>query len=115
MRRFVPANHILAAVALALVNVYVPIGILRLAAGRRVWRVRTLMVLPVVAAMPLWVFQTVELLLPPQIGTRPVSARMAFVVGTLAGVPAVWLRRPHVGQASDSRLHVLDIIRQAEA
>ena len=64
---------------------------LRLAAGRQPWRVRTLMVVPLVVAIPLWVFQTIELLLPPQIGTLPVSARMMFIIGTLAGIPIIAL------------------------
>jgi hypothetical protein len=89
VRRFVTPQSLLAAIGLALVNVFVPLGILRLAAGRRAWRVRTLMVLPVVVSIPLWVFQTFELLLPPQIGSVPMSARMMFLFGTFAGVPVV--------------------------
>jgi hypothetical protein len=74
---------------LALVNVMVPLGILRLATRRRVWSVRTLMALPVAAAVPLSVFQTFEPLIPAQIGTTPVSARIVFVLATLAGIPIV--------------------------
>ena len=72
-------------------NVVVPLAILRLAAGRRPWRVRTLMALPVAAAVPLWVFQTCEPLIPAQIGSTPVSPRVVFVLGTLAGLPIVLL------------------------
>lgn len=91
IRRFDVPRYLLAAIGLALVNVFVPIGILRLAAGRRAWRVRTLMVLPIVVAIPLWVFQTIELLLPARIGAVPVAARAVFVGGTLAGIPIVAL------------------------
>ena len=39
MRRFVAPRFIFAAIALAIVNSLVPLGILRLAAGGHVWRV----------------------------------------------------------------------------
>jgi hypothetical protein len=79
----------LAAIGLALVNVIVPIGILRLAARRRPWSLRLLMAMPVAAALPLSVFQARESLLPDQIGTLPASARPVFALATLAGLPIV--------------------------
>ena len=91
MRRIVAPTHVVAGVALALVNVFLPIAIFRLAVGRQPWRVRTLMVLPVVVAIPLWTFQTIELSLPAQIGTVPISPWKAFVGGTMAGIPIVTL------------------------
>ena len=91
MREYVAPRHVFGAVVLALLNVFLPIAMLRLAAGRQAWRVRTLMVLPAVVAIPLWNFQAIELLLPPQIGTIPISPRMAFVGGTMAGIPIVTL------------------------
>ncbi len=78
-------------VGLALVNVMVPLGILRLASWRRVWSVRALMALPVAAAVPLWVFQTFEPAIPDRFGSIAASARLVFVLGTLAGIPIVLL------------------------
>ena len=76
------------ALGLALVNVVVPVLILRLARGRRRhWSIRTLMALPVAAAVPLMVLLTVVPRLP--LGTSPLLAtemRM-FVTGTVAGLP----------------------------
>ncbi len=74
---------------LAVVNMMVPLGILRLASRRRVWSVRALMALPVAAAVPLWVFQAVEPLIPAQVGTTPVSPRIVFALATVAGLPIV--------------------------
>jgi hypothetical protein len=79
----------LAMVALALVNVAVPLGVLWLAGRRRPWTLRVLMALPVAAAAPLAVFQAIEPLLPVEIAARPVSSKVAFVLATLAGVPIV--------------------------
>jgi hypothetical protein len=80
-----------AAVGLALVNVVVPLGILWIAARRRPWTIRLLMALPVAAAVPLAVFQTIEPLIPAQLGSQPFSSRVVFALGTLAGVPIVVL------------------------
>ncbi len=74
---------------LAVVNVMVPLAILRLASRRRVWSVRALMAMPVAAAVPLWVFQAVEPLIPAQVGTTPVSPRIVFALATVAGLPIV--------------------------
>ncbi len=80
---------LLAVSGLALINAVLPIGLLWLAARRRPWTVRLLMALPVAAAVPLWVFQTVEPMIPVQIGSTPVSARIVFVLGTLVGLPII--------------------------
>jgi outer membrane protein assembly factor BamB len=79
----------LAFVGLALINVAVPLALLGLAARRRPWTLRLLMALPVAAAVPLTVFQTVEPLVPAEIGSQPVSSRVVFALATLAGVPIV--------------------------
>jgi hypothetical protein len=79
----------LALAGLALGNVAVPLGLLWLAARRRPWTLRLLMALPVAAAVPLSLFQTVEPLVPVQIGPWPASTRLVFVAGTLAGIPLV--------------------------
>ena len=47
------------------------------------------MALPVAAAVPLWVFQTVEPVIPAQIGATPVSPRLVFALATVAGLPIV--------------------------
>jgi hypothetical protein len=87
IRQFVTPRIVLGTVALAIANVFVPLGILRLAAGRQVWRVRTLMILPFVVAFPLWMFQAAIPLLPLQIGSVPLSPKVVFFGGTLAGIP----------------------------
>ena len=87
--RLVNLRGFLAVIGLALVNAVIPIGLLRLAARRRPWTIRLLMALPVAAALPLWVFQTVQPVIPTQIGATQVSTRLAFVLGTLAGLPIV--------------------------
>jgi outer membrane protein assembly factor BamB len=81
----------LAFMGLALVNVAVPLAILWLAARRRPWTVRVLLALPIAAAIPLTVFQTIEPLVPAQIGTQPVSSKVVFALATIAGVPIVVL------------------------
>jgi hypothetical protein len=43
----------------------------------------------VAAAVPLSVFLTFEPVIPVQIGSRPVSAWLVFVLGTLVGLPIV--------------------------
>jgi hypothetical protein len=91
MRQFVTPRIVLVTVALAIANVFVPLGMLRLAAGRQVWRVRTLMILPLVVAFPLWMFQAAIPLLPLQIGSVPLSPKVVFFGGTLAGIPIVVL------------------------
>jgi hypothetical protein len=75
--------------ALALVNVVIPLSILRLAAGRRRWNLRVLMALPLVAAMPLTLLLAGEPLIPILPAPFPGSARMLFALGTLVGLPVV--------------------------
>jgi len=74
---------------LTLVNVVVPLVILRLAARRRFWSVRLLMALPVAAAVPLSVFLAVEPVMPALPDPFPSSARLLLILGTLAGIPVV--------------------------
>jgi len=74
---------------LALVDVVLPLVILRLAARPRVWSVRFLMALPVAAAVPLTVFLALEPLVPALPDPFPSSARLLFILGTLAGIPVV--------------------------
>ncbi len=80
---------LLAVLALAVINVGMPLAILRLAAGRRRWGLQLLMALPIAAAVPLTVFLTVEPLIPILPGPFPSSARVLFALGTLAGIPVV--------------------------
>ncbi len=87
--RTIGLSGFLAAIGLALFNVVVPIAILRLAARRKPWTMRLLMAIPVAAAVPLTVYQALQLRMPSQIGTVPVSARRAIILGTLAGLPIV--------------------------
>jgi hypothetical protein len=89
IRRTMGLSGFLAAIGLALVNVVLPIAILRLAARRKPWTMRLLMAIPVAAAIPLTVFLALQGRMPSQIGTVPVSARIVFVLGTLAGLPIV--------------------------
>jgi hypothetical protein len=87
--RALDVRLLVAVIGLAMVNVIVPIAIVRLAARRWPWSLRVLMALPVAAAIPLAVFQTRASLLPAQIGTIPASDRLMFILGTLAGLPIV--------------------------
>jgi hypothetical protein len=73
--------------ALALMNVLVPIAILRLASRRRGWSLLTLMALPVAAAVPLLIYRVMEPLIPVQVGPLSASARLVFTLGTIAGIP----------------------------
>ncbi len=73
--------------ALAVANVLVPIAILWLASRRRGWSVRTLMALPVAAAVPLLIYRAMEPLIPVQIGPLAASTRLVFTLGTIAGIP----------------------------
>jgi outer membrane protein assembly factor BamB len=80
----------LAAAALALVNVVIPLSFLRLVAGRRRYSIRALTALPVAAAIPLMCFLLLEPLLP--VGSTPLlaSEKRLFLAGTLAGLPLVY-------------------------
>ena len=83
----------LAATGLALVNVLLPIALLRLAARRRPWTVRLLMAVPLAAAVPLMVFRARETLLPEEIGTLPLSARSVLRPGHAGGLARSWSAR----------------------
>jgi hypothetical protein len=76
-----------AVTALAVVNIAIPLLILRLAARRRRWSVRTLMALPVAAAVPLAVYLAVEPRLPERPDALIPSPSLLFLLGTLAGAP----------------------------
>ena len=84
-------ERFLAFVELALTNVVAPLVILWVAARRRPWTLRLLMALPIAAAVPLSVFQTVEPFVPAEIGSQPVSSKVVFALATAAGVPIVAL------------------------
>ncbi len=80
------------AIGLALVNVMLPIALLRMAARRRPWTIRLLLMLPVAAAVPLSTYLAVEPLLPAKLDPLPPYPRLLFVLATVAGVPAVaWM------------------------
>jgi hypothetical protein len=78
-------------IGLAVVNVALPIGIIRLAARRRPWSLRLLMALPVAAAIPLAMVPAFGPLIPARIGLAWASARRVFVLATLAGTPIVMI------------------------
>ena len=82
---------LLAVLGLALLNVFVPLSLLWLAARRRPWSIRVLMALPVAAAVPLTAFQAVEPLLPvpPLSSPLPSSPLALFALGSAVGVPLV--------------------------
>ena len=89
MHRFASPGYLLGAAGLAFVNVVLPVAVVRLAARRRPWRVRTLLVLPFVVAIPFQAFRMFDLLLSPDIHALPVSAQTVFIVATIAGIPIV--------------------------
>ncbi len=74
-------------VGLALLNVVVPIAIVRLAARRRTLTLRALMALPVAAAVPLSAYLTIEPFMPAQVAPLPPNPRLLFALATLAGIP----------------------------
>ena len=82
---------VLTAMGLAVVSVFLPVLIVRLARGRRrKYTIRALMSVPVAAALPMMVYLTVVPRLP-HLSASPLLAtdwRM-FVTGSLAGVPMV--------------------------
>jgi hypothetical protein len=103
-------NGFLAFAGLALINLAVPLVLLWLAARRRPWTLRLLMVLPVAAAIPLAVFQAIEPLLPAEIASRPVSGRTVFVLATLAGVPLATCVAAVVSNVARLRLRRLAVL-----
>jgi hypothetical protein len=78
---------LLAVLGLALLNVVLPLAVLRLVAGRRPWSLRLLMALPVAAAVPLTAFLALEPLIPILPDPFPASAKILFTLGTLVGTP----------------------------
>ena len=78
-------------IGLALVNVVLPIALLRLAARRRPWTLRLLMMLPVAAAVPLCAYLAVEPLMPAQVAPLPPYPKLLFALATVAGIPVVML------------------------
>jgi hypothetical protein len=82
-------SALLAVSGLALFNVFLPLGILRLVALRRPWTLRLMMALPIAAAVPLTAFVALEPLIPTLAAPYPSSSRVLFTLGSLAGVPIV--------------------------
>ncbi len=81
----------LGAFGLALINVGVPVLILRaVCGGRRIFRMWVLMMVPIVATVPLMVFVTFSQQMPVGTGALFASETRVFLTGTLAGVPIVW-------------------------
>ena len=76
-------------IALALLNVAVPLAVLRLAARRRPWTVRLLMALPVAAAIPLMALLAIEPILAARADPWVASAKLEFALGSIAGIPIV--------------------------
>ena len=71
-------RFVLALGGLALINVVVPLLILKLATRRRVWGVRMLMALPVVVAIPMTAFLTFVSATPSMAGASAGQAIAAF-------------------------------------
>ncbi len=80
----------LAAAGLAFVNVFVPLSLLRLVAGRRRFSIRALMALPIATAVPLMAFLLLEPVLPVDSLPLIASEKQIFTAGTLAGLPIVF-------------------------
>ena len=74
---------------LALINVVVPLLILRLATRRRVWSVRMLLALPAVVAIPMAVFLAFVSVTPSMAGASARQAIAGFGLATLGGLPIV--------------------------
>ncbi len=89
VKRDAVAAGLLALTGLALLNVVLPLLILRLVALRRPWTMRLMMMLPVAAAIPLSAFAIVEPLIPSLPAPYPSSSKTIFFAGSLLGVPIV--------------------------
>jgi hypothetical protein len=91
LQGFFGPEGFVAAGALALVNVVLPVGFLWLIAGRRrVFRTWVLMLVPLAAAVPLMFYQMVTPWLPVGSYRLVSSESRVFLAGTLAGLPVVY-------------------------
>jgi tRNA A-37 threonylcarbamoyl transferase component Bud32 len=84
-----PQFFLLALGGLALINVVVPLWILKLATWRRVWSVRMLLALPVVVAIPMTAFLTFVSATSSMAGASAAQAIAGFAWATLGGLPIV--------------------------
>ena len=84
-----PPQFLLALGGLALINVVVPLLILKLATRRRVWSVRMLLALPAVVAIPMTAFLTFVSATPSMAGASAGQAIAGFGRATLGGMPIV--------------------------
>ena len=82
-------RKLLAAAGLALLNVVLPLAILRLAARRRPWRMMLLMALPVAAAIPLSALVILEPMLSSAAYPQIPWPKLQFMLETLAGIPVI--------------------------
>jgi hypothetical protein len=82
-------QFLLALGGLALINVVVPLMILRLATRRRVWSVRLLLALPAVVAIPMTAFPAFVSATPSMAGASAGQAIASFGRATLGGLPIV--------------------------
>ncbi len=73
--------------ALTLLNVSLPLVLLRLIAGRRVRSLRLVTALPVAAVLPLISFKVLEASIPTLPVPWPSSPPLVFLLASLAGVP----------------------------
>jgi hypothetical protein len=82
-------QFVLALGGLALINVVVPLLILKLATRRRAWSVRMLLALPAVVAIPMTAFLTFVSATPSMAGASAGEAIASFGRATLGGLPLV--------------------------
>jgi PQQ-like domain len=88
-RFFGPAAFVIAA-ALSLINVILPVWALKLVTrGRWAFRMRALMLLPILSAVPVMSFMALAPWLPTGTGPLLASEGRVFLAGTVAGVPIV--------------------------
>jgi hypothetical protein len=80
---------LLGSTILAILNIVVPLVFLRIAAGRRVWTMRLMMLVPIAAAIPLSAYATLEPMIPSFRPPFPSNPKAVFFLGSLAGVPIV--------------------------
>ena len=78
-------------IGLALINVGLPLAILRLAAWRRPWTIRALMALPVAAAVPLMSLIALTPTLEARANPWAAYSKVEFLLATLAGIPLLAL------------------------